>query len=374
MNLTPKRHSLPSAAVTAPRECIRAGVRPGLQNPRGPTGFACVAGSESAASVVYEASCVSGRRGACPNRDGAKVCALCSSSVATHFTGAQKGARIEHASQGDPNPIGPSLPRPLTSQPGTIQRHYRGSAERSRGRTGTAVVASSSCSLAGSGAGEPLPSSGLRGNHMKLSALAFCLALSSFVTSQSPPLGAHIDLGWINQTQAAGGGSSTAVAGEQLVGARCAVGDSATGTVGFGPPDGIKIGRRIWWWTTSTQVGVAPVTFHAAGSSPAVVFAVASFQFTSYPLPGAAAGFEMVFLPPGAVLVSPFTATQFVTGISPYTFTNVPAGGYDVQWLFFDVPNNPAIVGQVLDMQAVRIDPTNGLFYLSDEHLTEIRP
>jgi hypothetical protein len=207
---------------------------------------------------------------------------------------------------------------------------------------------------------------------MKAIVSASILLLAS-IPAQTPPTGTHVPVGIINQVQPYSGYPSTAHAGEQRIRARVLPGDDAPGQ-SFGAP-AVRIGRRLWWLTASIQVQVvppAPPTFHPVGGSPAVVLAVASFQWTNYVLPGAATGFDHVFMPAGFLLVSPSLITQATTnqfggGIA------VPTGGYDLAWLYWDVPNDPALIGQVVGCQAARIDPFNGIFYLSDEHLTEIR-
>lgn len=199
------------------------------------------------------------------------------------------------------------------------------------------------------------------------------LLLLASLTAQTPPTGAYVPVGAINQTQPySSNGTPAAYAGEQIVQARVNPGDDAPSqSIGT---RAVRIGRRLWWVTASLQVvPPAPATpvWHPVGASPAVVFGIASFQFTNYPLPGAAVGFDRVFMPAGVLILSPALVTQTTNPLT--TGTSVPSGGYDLNWLFWDVPNDPALIGQVVGMQGARIEPFNGLWYLSDEQLVEIR-
>jgi hypothetical protein len=201
--------------------------------------------------------------------------------------------------------------------------------------------------------------------------LAALAILASFTTAQSPP-SPYFYVGGLNHLQAnSSNWGFPGVAGEQMVSALADPADVYN--IGLGLPE-IKIGGRLWWNTVSNHPTTSPVTFSTTGTT-AVVFGVAAIHWGSFTFPGAASGFDGVFLDPNTmVTVSPFLrsthqSTMYVYGAPGAAY---PSGGTDIDWLYWDVPNQTSLAGSTVSMQALRLDGTNGLWYLSDEHATTI--
>lgn len=99
-------------------------------------------------------------------------------------------------------------------------------------------------------------------------------------------------------------------------------------------------------------------TFYAPGST-LTVFALAPF-FGPAPgvsLPIAATGFDMLFVPPTVVVLQSFQ----------WSNSSFPANGqwHDVQSIALHVPTAPWLAGTFWCAQAARLDPLDGLLYLS---------
>lgn len=199
------------------------------------------------------------------------------------------------------------------------------------------------------------------------------LFLTSFLLAQTPPTSTYTTVGVRNQAQPYSSLGGCVKAGEQWIQARTASGDASTNV--FIGNAGPRVGRLLWWVTSAVAVvPAAPATpsWHQAGATPATVIGIASLNgIVSYPFPGAAPGFHLAFMPAGFVLLSPSAIT--VNTVSAQCAT-IPAGGYDQHWIYWAIPNDPALAGQVVTMQAARIEPLNGLWYLSDEWITQIAP
>jgi hypothetical protein len=96
--------------------------------------------------------------------------------------------------------------------------------------------------------------------------------------------------------------------------------------------------------------------------------------------PGAAAGFDQVFVDPSsAVVVSPSIVETGITATTPDPWCEdalaaivVPPGGYDRHWTYIDVPDSPALVGAVYSAQSVRLD-ANGQWYWSNEKRWDVQ-
>jgi hypothetical protein len=196
-----------------------------------------------------------------------------------------------------------------------------------------------------------------------LFALLLCLASLS---AQSPP-SPFAPVGGANHLQQFSGGQ-----GSQLLAARTSLSDYGNAASwGF---FGVKIGGRLWWLTAGTNPNTSiPVTYSPTNTT-AVVFGLANFvSYTQTPFgfPGGAPGFDKVWLDTSTlVTVSPFLRSTHQT-TSVFPSVQIPSGGYDVDWLYWDVPSNTGLIGQLVAAQTLRLD-SNGLWYLSDEHFTEI--
>ena len=104
----------------------------------------------------------------------------------------------------------------------------------------------------------------------------------------------------------------------------------------------------------------------------AVIFGIASFTgLYSTTFPGAATNFDTIFLDAAnAITVSPFLRSTHQSS-SPFSGVVIPSAGFDVDWLYWDVPANSALIGQAVTMQALRLD-SNSYWYVSDHHITVI--
>lgn len=197
--------------------------------------------------------------------------------------------------------------------------------------------------------------------------------------SQSPPTVNWWSVGLLNAHQPYSGWG-TIHAGEQRIDARVAsFNNDATANVLVGNY-GIRIGRRLWWATAAIAVVPAAPAFpqwHASGATPATVFGLSTVNgLTQFSMPGGATGFDQVFVPTvGSIVIfnpAVVTTTTNQTALGLGFGGVVPPAGTDVYWLYWDVPNDPALVGYVISMQTARIEPLNGLWYLSDQHITQI--
>lgn len=191
-------------------------------------------------------------------------------------------------------------------------------------------------------------------------------AVASFVLTllpaqSPPPTGAVSIVGTLNQPQTGG------LLGQQRIGGICAPAFfRANSQIGAG---GVALGGSICWWSEAIHPVLQPLTLHTAGSC-ITFFLVSPFAFSSLPLPIAAPGHDLVFVPPVStlVLLAPWNQV-LVTGGSGAI---VPTGGYDRWFLTVDVPNQANLLGSVWAAQSARIDPTNLMIYLSDEHLVQV--
>lgn len=180
-------------------------------------------------------------------------------------------------------------------------------------------------------------------------------------TQSPPPTGAVSTVGMANQLQLGG------PAGDQRIGGICAPAFyRGSAPLGSG---GVALGGSICWWSEAIHPNTSPLTLHAAGSC-ITLFLVAPFQFTSLPLPFAAPAHDRLFLPPQGTLVTPAPWTQVLTTGGGGAI--VPPGGYDRWFLTVDVPNQPSLLGSVWASQSTRLDPSNLLFYFSDEWLVQV--
>lgn len=191
---------------------------------------------------------------------------------------------------------------------------------------------------------------------------AWAALLGGALAAQSPPPTGPVSVvGLTNQMQSGG------PFGDQRIGAICAPQFyRGTAPVGAG---GVALGGSICWWSEAIHPTLTPLTLHAAGTC-ITFFALAPFQFSSFALPFAAPGHNLLFVPTStAFLLSAPWTVQMSTGGGGAI---VPPGGYDRWYLTLDVPVNTALLGSVWDVQAMRLDPTDGLLYLSHEHLVQV--
>lgn len=75
--------------------------------------------------------------------------------------------------------------------------------------------------------------------------------------------------------------------------------------------------------------------------------------------PGAAAGFDRILVDPINMFLGPATVTEPFLGIS---------GWRDMFYTPFVLPATPSVSGTVITTQWLRVDPVDGLVYLSPEH------
>jgi hypothetical protein len=114
----------------------------------------------------------------------------------------------------------------------------------------------------------------------------------------------------------------------------------------------LVIGPSLAYWSTGFPLFTGFVAIAIA----------APFQQTPLATPPAAQGFNDVFLDPSILIVSTM----------PYT---EPWGGWPGlwnQWFEIFIPLDGSLVGQALDHQVFRIDPFDGLIYLSNERFVSI--
>jgi hypothetical protein len=195
----------------------------------------------------------------------------------------------------------------------------------------------------------------------RFAAIASAALLGVALAAQSPPpTGGVSVVGLTNQMQTAG------PFGEQRIGAICAPQFyRSAAPLGAG---GVGLGGSIAWWSEAINPTAVPLTLHAAGTA-LTFFAVSPFAFSSLQLPFAAPGHDLLFVPTTAfVVAAPWTFVMTTGGGGAI----IPPGGYDRWYLTLDVPLNPSLVGSVWAAQALRIDPTDLLIYLSNEYLVQI--
>lgn len=210
---------------------------------------------------------------------------------------------------------------------------------------------------------EPRPRQGSRPAHHRRTAgaVAAALAAASALAQSPPPTGPVSVVGAVNQLQTGG------VLGEQRIGALCAPAfHRPLAPVGAG---GVGLGGSIAWWSEAIHPLLQPPTHHTAGTCITLFF-VAPFAFSSLPLPLTAPGFGTLFAPPGASLLigAPWTQVHQTGGGGAV----IPPGGFNRWYVTLDVPPLAALVGSVWMAQAMRLDPSNLLLYLSNDHMVQI--
>ncbi len=121
-------------------------------------------------------------------------------------------------------------------------------------------------------------------------------------------------------------------------------------------PPAVGIGGTVYYVGESMTPGGTP-TFYPSGTALSA-FAIAPFTVAYWMMPSAAAGHDVLVVD---------TSIGIVSGpLFQETYTS------DLWVLPLAIPNNPALIGTFWEAQSFRIDPTNGLFYMSNGLVVEV--
>lgn len=169
-----------------------------------------------------------------------------------------------------------------------------------------------------------------------------------------PPTTGSFDVGQRHEQEA------NVVPGPQRIRAYCSYADYRPDGVGFG---GVGLGGAIYWesWAERPWGG-----YYAPYWAPAMAFFALAPSDAAYSvmLPNAAPGFDQIMV-----------WLDYAVFVAPTHHYVETFGGTRSVWVVqVPVPNDPALVGTTWDAQAFRIDPTDGMVYLSDAVAVEVRP
>jgi hypothetical protein len=143
--------------------------------------------------------------------------------------------------------------------------------------------------------------------------------------------------------------------GDQRLFAYCAAASARTNGVGFG----VAINSTVYW--SSTAEDPSGVAYGPGNLAAMSLFILGPHTAVSSPVAGAAAGFDLGLIDVGLSAV-----------FSPFYYH--AEDSVDVWSVELAIPNDPALVGTKWASQAFRLDPTNGLLYLSNLVAVEIMP
>lgn len=181
------------------------------------------------------------------------------------------------------------------------------------------------------------------------------LLLGSFLPAQlpAPPLSifgpTSLPVGGFNLLQA-----GYSLPGTQAVWAYCDQQWWRPGTATT--PPAIGIGGTVYYVGESMTPSGSPA-FYPPGTVLSA-FAIAPLTAAHWVMPIAAAGHDVLVVD---------TSIGIVSGpLHQETYTS------DLWVLPLAIPNNPALIGTLWQAQSFRVDPSNGLFYMSNGLLVEV--